>query len=69
MQPDAATASALKQAAQALHGSVRTHKRLELHHRRRSRDLARQLDQLKAQCAQLGIHIELDTAPKEAQSR
>jgi hypothetical protein len=55
-------------AAQALHTAARGHKREAEHHRRQARKLARQLDELRSECAKRGISLVIDTAPKEAQS-
>ena len=59
---DAATA-ALRDAAQALHDSARTHKRAEFQHRKQARTLARSLDVLRDECERFGITLHIDTDP------
>lgn len=58
----------LARAAQTIYDAARAHKRAEAQHRRQARDLMRQLDQLRRELASRGIQLEIDTAPKEAQS-
>lgn len=60
---------ALESAAQALHAAARGHKRSEFQHRKQARDLMRQLEQLRRECAARGIELQIDTdPPKEGHS-
>lgn len=62
------TKTALDQAAEALQESARTHKRAEFQHRKQARELMRQLDRLRAECAARGIQLHIDTEPGGPQS-
>lgn len=58
MGSDAATA--LAQAASGLRDAARTHKRLSQQHRRQAKALMQALDQLERDCAELGIHLQIE---------
>ena len=49
--------AALNRAAETLHAEARAHKRAEAQHRRRARDLMRQLEQLRIEAAASGITL------------
>lgn len=51
------TATALAEAAAALHRAARMHKHSEFEHRRQAKALNQQLERLEAECARLGIKL------------
>lgn len=61
MDADRVTATLIVGAAQTIHSAARAHKQAEAQHRRQARQLMRQLDQLRAECAAHGIAFEIET--------
>jgi len=60
--------AALSDAAQALHESARSHKKMDFQHRKQARELMRRLAVLQRVCVEHGIELETSTDPQGGHS-